>query len=79
MKKVLDVIEAIKSCTMLTGIGVLFGCGILVLSGLIDIAVKSAIQYVCLYVVIAALCCTIESIIKAIKKIKKDDEEDEEE
>ena len=75
MKKIIEAIEATKVGIMLTGIGVLFGCGILVLSGLIDVAVKSALQFLGLYVLVAAICCIVESIIKAIKKSKEDDEE----
>ena len=76
MKKVLEMVEAIKYGIMITGIAVLGGCGILVLSGLIDVALKSAMQYVGLYIVIASVSCIIESIIKAIKKSKEEDEEE---
>ena len=75
MKKVLEVVEAIKTGIMITGIIVLFGFTALVLGGLTEVALKSAMQYVALYVIIAALCCTVESIIKAIKKSKEDEEE----
>ena len=75
MKKVLEVVEAIKYGMMITGIAVLGGCGILVISGLIEVALKSAFQFLGLYVLFAALCCTIESIIKAIKNAKEDEEE----
>ena len=77
MKKVLEVVEAIKTGIMLTGVIVLFGFTALVLGGLMEVALKSAMQYVMIYVIIAAVCCTIESIIKAIKKSKEDDEEEE--
>ena len=76
MKKVLEVVEAIKTGIMLTGVIVLFGFTALVLGGLMEVALKSAMQYVMLYVIIAALCCIVESIIKAIKKSKEDDEEE---
>ena len=75
MKKIIEAIEATKVGIMLTGIGVLFGCGILVLSGLIDVALKSALQFLGLYVLVAAICCTIESIIELIKNKKEDEEE----
>ena len=78
MKKVLEVVEAIKTGIMLTGVIVLFGFTALVLGGLMEVALKSAMQYVMLYVIIAALCCIVESIIKAIKKSKEDDEDEEE-
>ena len=75
MKKVLEVVEAIKTGIMITGIIVLFGFTALVLGGLTEVALKSAMQYVVLYVIIAALCCMVETIIKSIKKSKEDDEE----
>ena len=78
MKKVLEVVEAIKTGIMLTGVIVLFGFTALVLGGLVEVALKSAMQYVMLYVIIATVCCIVESIIKAIKKSKEDDEDEEE-
>ena len=75
MKTVLEIIEAIKSGLMLTGIIVLVGCGTLVISGMIDVALKSAMMYVGLYIVIAAVSCIIESIIKANQNTEEDDEE----
>ena len=75
MKTVLEIIEAIKSGLMLTGIIVLVGCGTLVISGMIDVALKSAMMYVGLYIVIAAVSCIIESIIKANQNTEEDDDE----
>ena len=75
MKTVLEIIEAIKSGLMLTGIIVLVGCGTLVISGMIDVALKSAMMYVGLYIVIAAVSCIIETIIKANQNTEEDDEE----
>ena len=75
MKTVLEIIEAIKSGLILTGILVLIGCGALIISGMIDVALKSAMMYVGLYIVIAAVSCIIESIIKANQNTEEDDEE----
>ena len=75
MKTVLEIIEAIKSGLMLTGIIVLVGCGTLVISGMIDVALKSAMMYVGLYIVIASVSCIIETIIKANQNTEEDDEE----
>ena len=75
MKTVLEIIEAIKSGLMLTGIIVLVGCGTLVISGMIDVALKSAMMYVGLYIVIAAVSCIIETIIKANQNTEEDDDE----
>ena len=74
MKKVLEMVEAIKYGIMITGIAVLGGCGILVLSGLIDVALKSAMQYLCIYMLAATIICTVETIIKIINKKKEDEE-----
>ena len=75
MKTVLEIIEAIKSGLMLTGIIVLIGCGILIISGMVDVALKSAMMYVGLYIVIASVSCIIESIIKANQNTEEDDDE----
>ena len=75
MKKVLEVVEAIKTGLMLTGIIVLIGCGTLVISGMIDAALKGAMMYVGLYIVIASVSCIIETIIKANQNTEEDDEE----
>lgn len=75
MKTVLEIIEAIKTGIMLTGIIVLIGCSILIISGMIDAALKGAMMYVGLYIVIASVSCIIESIIKANQNTEEDDEE----
>ena len=75
MKTVLKIIEAIKTGLMLTGIIVLIGCSTLVISGMIDVALKSAMMYVGLYIVIASVSCIIETIIKANQNTEEDDEE----
>ena len=75
MKTVLEIIEAIKTGLMLTGIIVLIGCSTLVISGMIDVALKSAMMYVGLYIVIAAVSCIIETIIKANQNTEEDDDE----
>lgn len=75
MKTVLEIIEAIKSGLMLTGIIVLIGCGALIISGMIDVALKSAMMYVGLYIVIASVSCIIETIIKANQNTEEDDDE----
>ena len=75
MKTVLEIIEAIKSGLMLTGIIVLIGCGTLIISGMIDVALKSAMMYVGLYIVIASVSCIIETIIKANQNTEEDDDE----
>lgn len=75
MKTVLEIIEAIKSGLMLTGILVLIGCGALIISGMIDAALKGAMMYVGLYIVIASVSCIIETIIKANQNTEEDDEE----
>ncbi len=75
MKTVLEIIEAIKRGLMLTGIIVLIGCSILIISGMIDAALKSAMMYVGLYIVIASASCIIETIIKANQNTEEDDEE----
>ena len=75
MKTVLEIIEAIKTGIMLTGIIVLIGCSILIISGMIDAALKGAMMYVGLYIVIASVSCIIESIIKANQNTEEDDKE----
>lgn len=75
MKTVLEIIEAIKTGIMLSGVIVLIGCSILIISGMIDAALKSAMMYVGLYIVIASVSCIIESIIKANQNTEEDDEE----
>ena len=75
MKTILEIIEAIKTGLMLTGIIVLIGCGILIISGMIDAALKGAMMYVGLYIVIASVSCIIESIIKANQNTEEDDED----
>ena len=75
MKTVLEIIEAIKSGLMLMGIIVLIGCSILIISGMIDAALKGAMMYVGLYIVIASVSCIIETIIKANQNTEEDDEE----
>lgn len=75
MKTVLEIIEAIKTGIMLMGIIVLIGCGILIISGMIDAALKGAMMYVGLYIVIASVSCIIETIIKANQNTEEDDEE----
>ena len=75
MKTILEIIEAIKTGLMLTGIIVLIGCGILIISGMIDAALKGAMMYVGLYIVIASVSCIIETIIKANQNTEEDDEE----
>ena len=75
MKTVLEIIEAIKSGLMLMGIIALIGCGILIISGMIDAALKGAMMYVGLYIVIASVSCIIETIIKANQNTEEDDEE----
>ena len=75
MKTVLEIIEAIKTGIMLMGIIVLIGCGKLIISGMIDAALKGAMMYVGLYIVIASVSCTIETIIKANQNTEEDDEE----
>lgn len=75
MKTVLEIIEAIKSGLMLMGIIVLIGCGILIISGMIDAALKGAMMYVGLYIVIASVSCIIESIIKANQNTEEDDKD----
>ena len=75
MKKVLEVVEAIKTGLMLMGIIVLISCGILIISGMIDVALKGAMMYVGLYIVIASVSCIIETIIKANQNTEEDDEE----
>ena len=75
MKKVLEVVEAVKIGLMLMGIIVLIGCGILIISGIIDVALKGAMMYVGLYIVIASVSCIIETIIKANQNTEEDDEE----
>ena len=75
MKTMLEIIEAIKSGLMLMGIIVLIGCSILIISGMIDAALKGAMMYVGLYIVIASVSCIIETIIKANQNTEEDDEE----
>lgn len=75
MKTVLEIIEAIKSGLMLMGIIVLIGCGILIISGMIDAALKGAMMYMGLYIVIASVSCIIESIIKANQNTEEDDKD----
>ena len=72
MKKI---IEAIKTGLMCTGIIALVGCSILIISGMIDAALKSAMMYVGLYIVIASVSCIIETIIKANQNTEEDDKE----
>ena len=75
MKTILEIIEAIKRGLMLMGIIVLIGCSILIISGMIDAALKGAMMYVGLYIVIASVSCIIETIIKANQNTEEDDEE----
>ena len=75
MKTILEIIEAIKTGLMLMGIIVLISCGILIISGMINVALKSAMMYVGLYIVIASVSCIIETIIKANQNTEEDDEE----
>ena len=75
MKKIIEAIEAIKTGLMLMGIVVLIGCSILIISGMIDVALKGAMMYVGLYIVIASISCIIETIIKANQNTEEDDEE----
>ena len=75
MKTMLEIIEAIKSGLMLTGIIVLIGCGALIISGMIDVALKGAMMYVGLYIVIASVSCIIETIVKANQNTEEDDKE----
>ena len=75
MKTVLEIIEAIKTGLMLMGIIVLIGCSILIISGMIDAALKGAMMYVGLYIVIASVSCIIETIIKANQNTEEDDDE----
>ena len=75
MKTMLEIIEAVKSGLMIMGIIVLVGCGILIISGMINVALKSAMMYVGLYIVIASVSCIIETIIKANQNTEEDDEE----
>ena len=75
MKKIIEAIEAIKTGLMLMGIVVLIGCSILIISGMIDVALKGAMMYVGLYIVIASVSCIIETIIKANQNTEEDDEE----
>lgn len=75
MKTVLEIIEAIKNGLMIMGIIVLIGCSTLVISGMIDAALKGAMMYVGLYIVIASVSCIIETIIKANQNTEEDDEE----
>ena len=75
MKTMLEIIEALKSGLMLTGILVLIGCGALIISGMIDVALKGAMMYVGLYIVIASVSCIIETIIKANQNTEEDDDE----
>ena len=74
MKTVLEIIEAIKTGLMLMGIIVLISCSTLVISGMIDAALKGAMTYVGLYIVIASVSCIIESIIKANQNTEEDDD-----
>ena len=75
MKTVLEIIEAIKTGLMLMGIIVLIGCSILIISGMIDAALKGAMMYVGLYIVIASVSCIFETIIKAYQNTEEDDED----
>ena len=75
MKTVLEIIEAIKTGLMLMGIVVLIGCSILIISGMIDAALKGAMMYVGLYIVIASVSCIFETIIKAYQNTEEDDED----
>ena len=75
MKTMLEIIEAIKTGLMLMGIIVLISCSTLIISGMIDVALKGAMMYVGLYIVIASVSCIIESIIKANQTTEEDDEE----
>ena len=75
MKTMLEIIEAIKRGLMLTGIIVLISCSTLVISGMIDVALKGAMTYVGLYIVIASVSCIIETIIKANQNTEEDDDE----
>ena len=69
------ILEAIKTGLMIMGIIVLIGCGILIISGMIDVALKGAMMYVGLYIVIASVSCIIEIIIKANQNTEEDDDE----
>ena len=75
MKTVLEIIEAIKTGLMLMGIVVLIGCSILIISGMIGVALKGAMMYVGLYIVIASVSCIIETIVKANQNTEEDDKE----
>lgn len=75
MKKALETIELIKSSIMLGGLFVLIGCGILMISGLMTVALKSAGEFLVLYMLVSAITLTAEGIIKSLMK-KKEDEED---
>ena len=75
MKKALETIELIKSSIMLGGLFVLIGCGILMISGLMSVALKSAGEFLALYMLVSAITLTAEGIIKSLMK-KKEDEED---
>ena len=75
MKTVLEIIEAIKTGLMLMGIVVLIGCSILIISGMINVALKGAMMYVGLYIVIASVSCIIETIVKANQNTEEDDKD----
>lgn len=75
MKKALETIELIKSSIMLVGLFVLIGCGILMMSGLMTVALKSAAEFLAVYMLVSAITLTAESIIKSLMK-KKENEED---
>ena len=76
MKKALETIELIKSSIMLVGLFVLIGCGILMISGLMTVALKSAAEFLAVYMLVSAITLTAEGIIKSLMKKKEEDEED---
>ena len=74
MKKALETIELIKSSIMLGGLFVLIGCGILMISGLMTVALKSAAEFLAVYMLVSAITLTAEGIIKSLMKKKEDEE-----
>lgn len=75
MKKILENIEIMKQTLMTGGVIVLIGCGILFISGCVDAALKSAGEFLALYMLLSTVILTIEGIAKAIMK-KKEEKED---
>ena len=71
MKKALETIELIKSSIMLVGLFVLIGCGILMMSGLMAVALKSAAEFLAVYMLVSAITLTAEGIIKILMKKKE--------